>query len=146
MSERITHNFPVLTVLRKTVTRKARRAVSLWVLCFTASTQKCRISFAWEKWGGSVLLGCTKLVLIICCHVSQGHANDRQREKPHAGKNTSWNMSELMGAATNFPASRLWAASHHTSVGSALLSVTSSNRAAKGPVTSTSFTGAIFAL
>ena len=36
--------------------------------------------------GGSVLLCRTELVFIICHHISQGPANERQREKPHPGK------------------------------------------------------------
>lgn len=45
-----------------------------------------RASLGMCSWGGSVLLSCTELVLIICHYISQGPANERQREKPHPGK------------------------------------------------------------
>lgn len=70
--------------------------MSSLVPCVTGSTQKCpifpyfcffgRASLGMCSQGGSILLGCMGLVLIICRHISQGPANERLREKPHPGK------------------------------------------------------------
>lgn len=146
--------FSVFIVLHKNIigTIKSRRAASLACFALPRNAQfslifscLCHV-FVGHPWARATKAApsCSELFPLTSCHTAQGPAGERQREKPCLGKTHV--MKYDWTNVPSFPNSHLWAASASTSVGSAVLSVTSPNRAAKGLVASVSFVGAIFAL